>query len=137
MLLLGDSPRDALDIAAAAVASVFIATVAVAASFLFGLAFALFIASERGGILGARVFTLRKDGFHEQTPVNEGLHRWQGISSVLVTKHYLYVGINWPLFHVVPARAFKSRSEFEKFSALARELRSAGVKSACDVALGV
>ena len=130
VLLLGDSPKDALDIAAVALASVFVATAAVAASFLLGLAYALLNANERSGNLGARVFTLRKDGFHEQTPVNKGLHRWQAISSVLVSKHYLYVGINWPLFHIVPARACKSRGEFEKFSELARELSTAGVKSA-------
>jgi hypothetical protein len=89
------------------------------------LGYAVFNATDRNGQLGTHVFNLRKDGLHEQTRFNEALHRWQGISSIIVLRHYLYIRINWYLFHIVPARAFASRADFDRFSMLARELWSA------------
>ena len=107
--------------------SVLLAALAVAVLFLLGLIFSLSTVTEKSGVLGAHVFTLRKDGFYEQTHVNESLHRWRQVHSIVASKHYLFIGINWYIFHVIPARAFASRSEFETFSKLALELRNAAL----------
>jgi hypothetical protein len=112
-------------IAFAAVYSVFLAAIVIVAGFSLLLAYALFNATDRNGQLGTHIFTLRKDGLLEQTRFNEALHRWQGVSSIVVLKHCLYIRLNWYLFHIVPARAFTSRTDFDRFSSLARELWSA------------
>ena len=112
----------------AAVYSAFLAAIVIAIMFSLSLAYALFNASDRNGQLGTHVFTLRKDGLHEQTRFNEALHKWQGVSSIVVLKHCLYIRLSWYLFHIIPARAFTSRADFDRFSMLARELWSAATK---------
>lgn len=112
-------------IAFAALYSAFLAAIVIAVMFSLLLAYALFNATDRNGQLGTHVFTLRKDDLHEQTQFNEALHRWQGVSSIIVLKHCLYFRLSWYLFHIVPVRAFTSHADFERFSMLARELWSA------------
>jgi hypothetical protein len=96
---------------------------------LTGLAYQLFKASDKNGQLGTHVFTLRKDGLHQQTPFDETLNRWRGIYSIIVWKHALYIRINWYLVHIIPARAFTSRADFDRFSSLALELWTDATKS--------
>jgi YcxB-like protein len=112
-------------IAFAAVYSVFLGAIVIVVMFSLLLAYALFNATDRNGQLGIHVFTLRKDGLREQTRVNEALHQWEGVSSIIVSKHYVYIRLNWYLSHIVPAGAFTSRADFDRFSMLARELWSA------------
>jgi hypothetical protein len=116
---------DVSGIAFAAVQSAFLAGIVIAIMFSLLLAYALFNATDRNGQLGIHIFTLRKDGLHEQTRLNEALHRWQGVSSIAVLKHCLYIRLSWYLFHIIPARAFASRADFDRFSVLTRELWSA------------
>jgi hypothetical protein len=120
-LVLNGGVAKTADAVAGLVISLAAATGAMAVCLLFSVSCALLLASEKAGNLGRHVFTLREDGFHERTPINEGLHRWHGVSSVLASRDYLYIGISWYLFHVVPARAFASRPDFERYTALARE----------------
>jgi hypothetical protein len=112
-------------IAFAAVYSVFLAGIVIVAGFSLLLAYALFNATDRNGQLGIHVFTLRKDGLHEQTRFNEALHRWPGVYSITVLKHWLYIRLSLYSYHIVPARAFTSHASFERFSVLAREFWSA------------
>ncbi len=106
------------------------AAVVVGLLVLYCVAQALFRASVKNGQLGTHVFTLRKEGFHEQTSLGEMLNRWQGIHSITAWKQGLYIRINWYLFHVIPASAFASRADFDKFSGLALELWAQAKKSA-------
>jgi hypothetical protein len=108
----------------AAVYSVFLSAIIIAAPFSLLLAYALFSATDRNGQLGIHVFTLRKDGLHEQTRFNESLHRWQGIYSITALKHWLYIRLSVYQYHIIPARAFTSHANFEGFSMLAREFWS-------------
>jgi hypothetical protein len=112
-------------IAFAAVYSVFLAAIVIVAGFSLLLAYALFNATDRNGQLGIHVFTLRKDGLHEQTRFKEALHRWQGVYSITVLRHWLYIRLSLYSYHVVPVRAFTSHADFERFSMLAREFWSA------------
>jgi hypothetical protein len=107
----------------------FFAAVAIAFTFLLSLTLTLFRASAKNGDLGMHVFSLRGDGLHQQSAVDETLNRWQGIYSVIVWKHGLYVRINWYLCHVIPARAFTSRADFENFSTRALELWRAAAEA--------
>lgn len=127
--LATDGAGDPAHITGLAAISFLLSTAGMVAGVVVNLVLSLLYASEKSGHLGARVFSLRKEGFHERTAVNEGLHRWQGIYSIEESRSYLYVGINWYSFHIVPVRAFASRGEFEKFTALARELWAAGLRS--------
>jgi hypothetical protein len=130
VLLIADHlTGNASNIPALVVISVLFTTVGLTVATLFCLAIGLLLAGEKSGNLGSHVISLRKDGLHESTAVNEGLHRWKGISSLLKSKDYLYVGINWYMFHIIPARAFASRGEFERFTTLTRELRAAAQES--------
>jgi YcxB-like protein len=116
---------DASFIVLEAVYSAFLAAIVIAAMFSLLLAYAVFNATDRNGQLGTHVFNLRKDGLHEQTRFNEALHRWQGVYSITVLKHWLYIRLSLYSNHIVPASAFTSHADFERFSMLAREFWSA------------
>jgi hypothetical protein len=105
------------------------AAIFVAGMVLSGFAFQLFTASDKNGQLGTHVFTLRKDGLHQQTPFEETLNQWRGIYSIIASKHCLYIRLNWYLFHIIPAGAFTSRADFDRFSRLALELWTDATKS--------
>jgi len=104
------------------VSAVIAATVSFATAFAFCITAMLVNASNNSGQLGPHVFTLRRDGFHEQTSGDESFKRWQGIHSVIASKHGPYIRITWYLCHVIAASAFASRADFDRFSRLALEL---------------
>ncbi|PID75534.1 MAG: hypothetical protein CSB23_03055 [Deltaproteobacteria bacterium] len=92
---------------------------------LFGVVFSmisiLLMSSSKNGILGQHEYSLSPEGLHEKTPANEGLSRWSGITKVRVAGPYLLFQISGCLFHIVPARSFRSDESFNEFVSLSIE----------------
>ncbi|WP_018016468.1 YcxB family protein [Teredinibacter turnerae] len=86
---------------------------------LFGVAVSmisiLLMSSSKNGVLGEHEYTISLEGFHEKTSANEGLSNWSGITKVKVAGSYLLFQISGYLFHIVPARSFNAKEDFNEF----------------------
>jgi hypothetical protein len=71
--------------------------------------------SKNTGVLGARTYTLRDDGFEWDGETSSGKQKWTAIRSVIKTKDYVLISLTPGLFFVVPGRSFTSREAFNAF----------------------
>jgi len=71
--------------------------------------------TRKAGVLGDHEYNLKDDGLLEITDANETLVKWSSIKSILKSKRFILVQINWYLFHTLPSRCFSSTDEFEEF----------------------
>jgi YcxB-like protein len=85
------------------------------AGVLCSIVLILMSSSLKVGVLGEHRFEIRPEGFFEETRANEQLNRWAGITAVGRTNSFIYVRINWYLFHLIPRRSFSEDSEYEQF----------------------
>ncbi len=82
---------------------------------VFSMILILLMSSAKNGILGEHEYTLSPEGLYEKTLANEGLSKWSGITKVNVAGSYLLFQISGYLFHIVPARSFNSKEDFNEF----------------------
>lgn len=83
--------------------------------------------SRKQGFLGRHRFTLRDDGFEEDTGGTRTFTEWSGVRKAIVTRRYLCVLISAYRAHVIPRRAFDSQDAYEQFAGrLERHTRSPG-----------
>lgn len=82
----------------------------------------LLSSSMKNGVLGPHTFELNSDGIHEETPFNEGTHKWRGINDVRVHGRYLTVQISGSLFHLIPRHSFPSAQAFRDFASKSQEM---------------
>jgi len=72
-------------------------------------------ASRKDGILGIHVFRIEEDGLREITEANDSLAKWSGIKSIKKYKKYIVVQINRYMFHIIPARSFPIKADYDSF----------------------
>lgn len=92
-----------------------ISMVVVVSLLILNVALVVAFSTKKAGVLGGHVYTLQEDGLREVTEANDTLIKWPSIQAVFKTKDFLFVRINWYQFHIIPARCFSSREEFEGF----------------------
>jgi hypothetical protein len=88
------------------------------------------IPTEGSGVLGYHSITISTEGIRESTAVNEGLHRWEGVTDCSEDRDLLYLVIGRSLVHAIPKRAFDTAGEAMAFLDLARELQRASQSNA-------
>jgi len=94
-----------------------------AIAFLVCLALMLVNLKQGGGVLGQHTYTLREEGLHEETAVNQSLQKWSGIQSIIRRGGYVMFRLTPSyLFHIIPRRSFSSDQEFEEFWSKANSL---------------
>jgi hypothetical protein len=108
-------PRSGLDWTFLIVLPIVAATIGMFAALFVSLVGVLSASRESNGVLGEHVYTLKDDGFHETTRVNESLARWEGIREVRRTSAYILVQIAPGIGHVLPRRDFASETAFDEF----------------------
>lgn len=89
--------------------------------FLLTIIFTVVSSTRKAGVLGVHEYYIKENGLLEITEANETLVKWIGIKSIVKTKRFILVQINWYLFHTLPARCFSSNAEFEEFYRLVKE----------------
>lgn len=87
----------------------------------FTVALTIILSTKKAGVLGRHDYELKEDGLLEITEANETLTKWNGVESILKTKRFMLIQVNWYLFHALPARCFSSMQEFEEFYKIASE----------------
>jgi hypothetical protein len=88
---------------------------AVVAMLVLSVTFTVISSSKKSGVLGEHEYGIKEDGLLETTEANETLVKWTSIKSIIKTKNFALVQINWYLFHFIPSRSFSSQGEFEGF----------------------
>lgn len=83
--------------------------------FVFQLVCILFMSKESNGILGKHEYEINSEGLYEKTNANEGIQKWQGVSSVRKTNSFILLQVSGYLFHVFPKRCFDSLDHFQEF----------------------
>jgi len=124
-LAITKKPNDFVGYFAVTVGAIFGGVIGVATGFLINLSVMLFNVGKKSGVLGSHQFELLPEGLRESTSVNESLQRWESIVEIKVYGKFLLLRINSYLFHVIPQRAFKNQTEFERFYQEAINLKSA------------
>ena len=90
-------------------------------STVFSINSVLLMSSSKNGTLGEHEYTLTPEGLYEKTSANEGLNRWSGIINVEVLGSNLLFEITGYLFHIVPAKSFKSKAAFNEYVSLSKK----------------
>lgn len=78
------------------------------------LALGLLSVSRRSNMLGAHSYRIGQGGFSVISDAGRGMHGWAAIRSVIRTRSWLVIRVHGYRFHPVPARAFRSREDFER-----------------------
>ena len=75
----------------------------------------LITSKEKNGILGQRQYEITPEGLHVKTIANEGIQKWEGITSVRKTNSYIYLRVTYYLFYIIPKRSFDTPDDFQRF----------------------
>jgi len=75
----------------------------------------LITSKEKNGILGQRQYEITPEGLHVKTIANEGIQKWEGITSVRKTNSYIYLQVTYYLFYIIPKRSFDTPDDFQRF----------------------
>ncbi len=73
-------------------------------------------------VLGRHVLTLSPDGLRDESAHTRSEASWDSVARVARTRDHLFIYLNDVSAHVVPARAFRDREEFERFAETATAL---------------
>ena len=72
--------------------------------------------NEDDGVIGRHDFKIKDSGLQHITITNNKLYKWEDIKSIQQSNSYIYIKINFYIFHIIPKRAFTTPKEFNKFS---------------------
>lgn len=75
----------------------------------------LFTSKDKNGILGQHQYAITPEGLYMKTIANEGIQKWEGITCVRKTNSYIYLQVNYYLFHIIPKHSFNSPDDFKRF----------------------
>jgi len=75
----------------------------------------LLSADVSNGSIGKHTYELRDEGLYELTSVNEGVTKWEGIHSIVLSGPFILFKISGFLYHIIPKRSFSSEQDFEAF----------------------
>jgi hypothetical protein len=81
--------------------------------FLFNAVY--FASRSNRTILTSHVAEVRDDGFYEETRFSRSLFFWPGVAKAVSRPGFLAVYVSGQHAHVIPKRAFASKSEMESF----------------------
>ena len=103
------------------IAALFCGALGFVIALAISLAFMLFAAREKNGILGRHTYELEPEGLRERTDTNETLSKWSGVHSIRTLGAYLIIRISSYLYHVIPTRHFPDAASKDAFIAQARK----------------
>ncbi|MGQ9807317.1 MAG: YcxB family protein [Armatimonadota bacterium] len=73
-------------------------------------------------LFGRHVMTVSSEGVTDEGPGTRTQTRWESVERIARSMDHLFIYLNAVAAHVVPARAFRDRGEFERFVESVREL---------------
>lgn len=88
---------------------------------LFTLIYSTFLPSKSNDMLGPATYTITAEGFREQTRLSTMQSQWQSIRRIYRSSRAIYVLKRDLRAHIIPERAFPSRSELDEVFRLLSE----------------
>ncbi len=71
--------------------------------------------NEDDGVIGRHDFKIKDSGFEDITSKNNKLYKWRNIKSIYQSDLYIYIKINFYMFHIIPKRAFNTTKQLNEF----------------------
>lgn len=81
----------------------------------------ILVSRKNHSVLTTHSIEVQESGLLEETRFNRSLFYWPGLVKVVSRPGYIAIYVSSQLAHVIPKRAFSSKSEAEKFKAMVLE----------------
>lgn len=85
---------------------------------------------KNGSILTTHVVEVQDDAFLEETRFNRSLFFWPGVLKAVSRPGFIAVYVTPQMAHIIPSRAFSSKTQRDEFLALVRDKIRASARQA-------